>query len=378
MVSHPPPRWDEWVKRVVVHVPHYLSFDGKPTAGGRQRLVRDLSAVIRDDWGREVVIAQRATTAFETTCPWGFPVIGLRCATSSRGDPRFAKLTAGLAGEGDAIIYASGEDAWPHFRPQSKGIHHGIWWDGPFSLWKRWINRRRVLAFMQSMRAVICVDTNVINWLRCQGATGLALCNKCEYIPNCADLSRIPTGKPDRGPGEPLRLVFARRFEHKRGPHLFLDALSAIRKAGLPFSATICSAQGQAGLDELSKGIESRGLADSVNVLVRDLDSVLAEYGSSDVAVVPTIWSEGTSYACVEAICAGLPVVTTPVGGLANLVLPEFNGFVVPPVAEALASAIMRFADKALWSRMRQNCLAMRPALSLERWKRQVRNWLEG
>jgi len=369
--------WDEWVERVILHVQHYLSYDGDLTAGGRQRKTRDLASVIKGRWGREVVIAQKARKAFEKDDGNGNLVIGLEVDPSARGDRAFGRATSRLVRPRDAIIYVGNEDAWPHFVENCKAFHVGVWWDGPFSWAKRLYNKRRTMGLARACRSMVCVDTNTINWLRCQGSEGLALCNKCVYVPNCADVDAIPTGDVDRPPHRPLQLIWARRYEYKRGPLLMLDMLCILKAKGFPVHATFCMAQGQATRATLQQEIVARGLEPETTVESHDLQSVLSRYAAADVAIVPTIWSEGTSYACVEALCAGLPVVTTPVGGLANLVFPEHTGFVVAPTPEAMAAAVMRFSDDNLWRRMRRNCLEMRPSLSFARWQTQILEWLK-
>ena len=107
------------------------------------------------------------------------------------------------------------------------------------------------------------------------------------------------------------------------------------------------------------------------------MDEVLARYRNFDVAVIPTRWSEGTSLACVEALAAGLAVVTTPVGGLANLVIPGFNGYVVAPVAEQIAGALEELVCASNRQQMRANALSMRSALGIDMWQIQVQKWLE-
>jgi glycosyltransferase involved in cell wall biosynthesis len=95
------------------------------------------------------------------------------------------------------------------------------------------------------------------------------------------------------------------------------------------------------------------------------------------MAIVPTLWSEGTSLACVEAVAAGLPVVCSPVGGLGNLIMPGFNGTITHPEPQSLADAIAGIWRSGDWERMHHNCLSMRRALGIERWKQQVLAWLQ-
>jgi glycosyltransferase involved in cell wall biosynthesis len=369
--------WDQWVERVVFHTPMYLSYDGEPSTGGRERHIRDMARLIQDTWGRPVVIAQMARRSFETTCPDGFPVVGRAAYTAdARGEPAFAWwLSHRFARPTDGVLYPSADHAFPFYRKESKGIQHGIWWDGPLPAPKRWIQSARILRFVSQVRSVLCVDTNLINWLRGHGSIGLSLAEKCRYLPNYADTERISVGKPDRAPGRPLRLVYARRFNACRGPFLFLDSLAELSRRGVPFTARMYTVGGEV---ELRKGVLERNLDGVVQVATASLDEVLGVYADADVTVIPTLWSEGTSFSAVESICAGVPVVATPVGGLANVVIPGFNGQIVAPTAAALADGIASLAEERTWLRMRAACLSMREALGKGRWNAQVLDWLRG
>jgi len=54
------------------------------------------------------------------------------------------------------------------------------------------------------------------------------------------------------------------------------------------------------------------------------IDNVLSQI---DVLVVPSIWYENAPLVIQEAFMAGIPVVTSNIGGMAELVRDEDNGF---------------------------------------------------
>jgi glycosyltransferase involved in cell wall biosynthesis len=80
---------------------------------------------------------------------------------------------------------------------------------------------------------------------------------------------------------------------------------------------------------------------------------VLGLYSRADVFVLPTR-ADSHSVASVEAMAMGLPVVTTPVGGIIDIVEEGVTGFFVPPDdPAALAERIRQLrADRALRLRM--------------------------
>jgi glycosyltransferase involved in cell wall biosynthesis len=368
--------WQDWVKRVILHVPHYLSYDGDLTAGGRQRSVRDIARIMQNELGWDVVIAQKANSDWRQTDSDGTNVVGLRSRLDVYGDPSFGWKTSQLIQHpSDAILYMGGEDAFPFFVKNAKGYHVGVWWDGPNSGLTKFLTGVRTQSMFSQCRTIACCDTNPINWLRTRSKRYQDAANNAIYIPNAVDLSALQI-RPDGAPNDVLKIIYARRFEKKRGPLLLLDAARILRDRGFPFHLIMSSAVGHDGSDIIEVESRRRGIADCVEARSNSMDSVMSLYAQGDISVVPTLWSEGTSYSAVEALCAGLPVVTTTVGGLPNLVLPDHNGFVVPPRAEALAEAIMAYADKGLWQQHHERALSMREALSLDKWKVKVRNWL--
>jgi glycosyltransferase involved in cell wall biosynthesis len=69
-------------------------------------------------------------------------------------------------------------------------------------------------------------------------------------------------------------------------------------------------------------------------------DRLIGLYQSSDLFVLPSL-GECFGIATVEAMAAGLPVIASDVGGTADIIEPERNGFIVPGNnVAALSSAI--------------------------------------
>lgn len=96
--------------------------------------------------------------------------------------------------------------------------------------------------------------------------------------------------------------------------------------------------------DTLRQQICQLNLQDRVRLLgVRaDIPDIL---NASDVFVLSSKW-EGNPMSVQEAMASGLPVVSTAVGGVPELVQDEVSGFLVPSEDEsALANALQRLAN---------------------------------
>jgi len=107
-----------------------------------------------------------------------------------------------------------------------------------------------------------------------------------------------------------------------------------------------------------------------INQRTYDFRDIREAYHQADIAVIPTVFSEGTSYACLEAMSCGLPVIASNVGGLNDLIQDGFNGLLVPPGAQELTAALVRLVqDRA--ERERLGIYARETALSydLTRWR---------
>lgn len=361
--------WSEKTGRVYINTSDYLDFFGKYSAGGRQRYVRDIALLVQQ-LGREPIIVQKAHQPFDKTCENGIRVLGVAVPLGISGDALLARHSLRLCRAEDDILYASAEDAWPFYMRGAKAIQHGIWWDGPRPRFARVVSRTRSFGMLERCKSVLCVDTNFINWVRSTSARGSDLALKCSYVPNFADVDRIPITKQPVGK---IGIITARRHYFPRGLDLYVAALGIAASRGLDFFATVCTTSNQ---EEILRLARAAGIADRLSVSTESMESILSKYAEHHISVVPTRWSEGTSLSCVEGLAAGLPTVATDVGGLGNLVVPGFNGELVSPTPEALAEAVLRVASPSTWRSMHKNALSMRAALDKKNWDRRVLEWL--
>ncbi len=127
------------------------------------------------------------------------------------------------------------------------------------------------------------------------------------------------------------------RLEAVKGIDTFLQALARLRQ-DLPLRAVIVGEGSQR--DRLITLAKDLGLLEKRVCFLglrRDVARLLTGF---DVFVLPSLW-EGLPGAIMEAMCAGLPVVSTRVGGIPELVMDGQTGILVPPGDEgALAAAI--------------------------------------
>lgn len=94
------------------------------------------------------------------------------------------------------------------------------------------------------------------------------------------------------------------------------------------------------------------------------MDAVLA---ASDVFLLPTFY-DPFSNACIEALAAGVPVITTTANGFAEIIKPGVDGEVVAPGDErALAAALAAWADPVRRSNVRPRLLEIAKEHSVER-----------
>lgn len=144
-------------------------------------------------------------------------------------------------------------------------------------------------------------------------------------IPNAIDVAAFEVKRTLR-PG-PVRILFVGAIGRLKGERDLLAALASMRRDGREFSVSILGY----GAGTLAGECRELGISDTVEHLgpVALADRV-AFYKEADVFVLPT-YAEAMPMSVIEAMAAGLAIVTTRVGGIPEIIEHGVNGLLVEP-----------------------------------------------
>lgn len=199
---------------------------------------------------------------------------------------------------------------------------------------------------------VVTVADFTRDWLRrrCPAYAG-----KIQRVYNGIDLAGIPSARP--ASGRPQLLSVGRCIE-KKGYATLIDACALLRGSGLDFACTIV---GGGPLEEsLRARIGERGVGECVRLAgPQPQEEVRRLLSQSNLFVLacepePDGGMDTLPTVIAEAMAAGLPVVSTRLAGVPEMVIPGETGLLVEPRnPEALAGALETLLrDPALAARM--------------------------
>ena len=129
-----------------------------------------------------------------------------------------------------------------------------------------------------------------------------------------------------REPADRLRLGFAGSVMASKAPHVLLEAVGGLDpgRVSLTIAGDLTPYHGDNSYADIVRPMLQRlGVEWLGGVAHERVPALLA---SLDVLVVPSIWIENSPFVIKEAFAAGLPVVASNLGGMAELVQDGRNG----------------------------------------------------
>jgi glycosyltransferase involved in cell wall biosynthesis len=207
--------------------------------------------------------------------------------------------------------------------------------------------------FFASLPAWIC---RLLSWVFCQSSSFVVLSEGWKhYYVNSLGLKadRVvvlpnPTVLPPAVPVRPvskeiIHLLFLGRVGQRKGTFDLIEAFAALPAEVRNRSRLTIGGDGE--VEKAQNLVRSLGLIDSINlpgwIGSEQRDVLLAK---ADVFILPS-YNEGLPLALLEAMGWGLPAITTPVGGIPELVTHSQDGLLVTPgnigqLTEAMKSTI--------------------------------------
>jgi glycosyltransferase involved in cell wall biosynthesis len=395
--------------RVAILYNKLYKFDGTElSVGGIQTYLQRLSEVVTD-LGWKSAIFQLSSFDFEREVGfvkvYGKSGIPLESAEKDVGVFLTYCAEKWIGGSHGIIIFGS-DIYFVNSSVKSIAIQHGVYWDLPSAetsgdldkfaknlptryhkkthelvnklrgcrvnqLRRAWISSGNEFnKTIKLIRYMVCVDYNYMNVSK---AMGRIIKTKTWVIPNFADLATPEEISTRRKGTTTIRVLFARRFFWYRGTRLIAPVFRRILTEFPDVSITIAGD----GPDEI-------WLRDYFTDFER---VIFFKYNHSeftrvllshDIAVIPSLGSEGTSLSAIEAMAAGCVVVATCVGGLTNIIIDGYNGKLVMPEEEDLYSALHEvITNDALRHRLSERAYeTVKESLGFDLWREKWRRVL--
>ena len=208
---------------------------------------------------------------------------------------------------------------------------------------------------------------------------------RCLY--NGIDLARFRPSRSEQRRGN--RILAVGRLVEKKGFGDLIRACGLLARQGLDFH---CQIIGKGPLrEELNRQIQELGLTDRVKLVgPRPQDGVLKAYRQASLFVLPCIVGQdgnrdGLPTVLLEAMATGLPVVSTELTGVPEIIDHGQNGLLAPPgdvqaLAQALAQLLTdpeqrRAMGRAARAKVEREFDVRRNVAQLREWLTQPAAW---
>ena len=235
---------------------------------------------------------------------------------------------------------------------------HGHLLSGYFGSFKRFlvVLAERILAMFSHQ--LLAVGDKVRQDLL---AAGVGTLKKFALMPPGLQISGLPNKLASRDfyglSSQKLQCAFIGRVTRIKRPDRFLDVVSEIETRGLGIEFFI------AGDGELLESCRARIAGEDLPVKILGWQSNIERVLAAADIVVLTSDNEGTPLSLIQAGMSALPVVTTRVGSVPEVVLDGVTGFVTDLDVQEIADALEKLA-KSAESRARMGASAQEFTLS--------------
>lgn len=359
------------INTIDVYTPTFLDFEGyKFYAGGAERYLIDLAEICSK-------LNYKFNVYQYGAYPWvrkfkNFNVIStasrienVECSVEQINE--FTHNFYNYTTQSKLNIYSPFFICGDYMNDNSIGISHGVAWDNEYSKHNTgeafWEWNKNVINSGKKLNNIVSVDTNTANWFQ---TIDYSVGKKIKVVPNYVDTNEfIP--RDMKLNGDKIIISYPRRLYAARGLYLVLNILDEIleRYPNVEFHFV------GRGFEEDTKHVDEKidkwgSRVKWYSLLPEEMPQV---YQLSDIVLVPTLYSEGTSLSCLEAMASGNAVIATRVGGLTDLIIDKFNGRLIDLDEKSLLNAIEEVVEsKEIRERYALNAIEVAKAFDKNTW----------
>ncbi len=361
----------------------FLNFDGTNYySGGAERYLIDLYKVSKK-LGSNLRVYQKANHDYVRYYE-DIEIIGI----SDNNKPltndsmqnilnRFNNITLGV---GELNIYSSFMECMGNPVSPSIGISHGVAWDTPKNKYiknnkeKFYDEKSWILESALNCDKLISVDTNTANWFQ---TFDYKLGNMTEVIPNYVDINEF-SNKNSVKSNDKIILIYPRRLYRPRGMYMLLDIVDDLLQKYENLEIHFIGKGFKEDTINIEKKIKKWG--SRIKMYNKNPNEMHEVYKMADISVIPTLYSEGTSLSCLEAMASGNAVISTRIGGLTDIIINNYNGKLIEPNSISLNNAIIELIEKeTLRKKISKNAIAVAKTFNkttwTEKWKKVINEY---
>ena len=319
-------------------------------SGGAERYLIDLYEIFKKR-GINLDIYQNAEKPFFRKYN-GINVIGMSLknepfdlgayAYMDKQTKHYASLTSDVS---QLHIYSAFFEAYPNCISPSIGISHGIGWDNEgnknLDAISFWNGKKMIIESAKQCDGLVSVDTNTANWFQ---TIDYEIGNqKFMVIPNYVDIEEFKPRANYTKVRDKIVIVYPRRLYKPRGVYIALETAEKLVKKYKNIEFHFVGKGFKKETDDIDKLIKK--YPKKVFRYSKSPFEMYQVYRDADISLIPTLYSEGTSLSCLEAMASGNLVVSTRIGGLSDLIINGYNGYLIEPNADALYEVLEKVID---------------------------------
>jgi len=359
-------------------------YDGEKntiTVGGIQNYITGLINIFCDKY--DIYVIQKDVKTYEKYISNRYTIKSHDIGNSNIAKKLYLKESSNI-NDNDIIIWASDRISYKTKHKKTIAIQHGITFDfidysnikfGSllknsllFSFFYRQFQYLNAIRYFLRSKNIVCVDYNFLNWIRTilpRNYTDRAI-----VITNYSQIIK-QNFKRDK---EVVRILFARRFVDYRGVYILIDVVKSVLDK---YNNVEFGIYGEGPLENTIR--QELGAYNNVVIDKYSSKEALQIFKKYHISLIPTIGSEGTSFSLIESMSAGCIPLATNVGGMTNVVLDGFNGYLLNPKTEDFIDKIFYLIEnKDEISKISKNALkTVEMGFSHDKWADKWQNLID-